>query len=248
METPPKEQEMRSPLPMEATATLLALSTILISSPTLNLPTWGIFLGWAATSLSGKPTRATMGAIARTLVLGACCALATLLIQDLLMEQTTMPMPEWAATATAILLINPLMIFMGRFKTFAVVPGMFVGFSTVLATHVGGFGFAPGNPGSSFTCAIVMNIVGIGFSWAGAHFSHPGGLLQAKNPNAPDPGWASSVDKQQAAASPIGMGYAAAVSPDTTETSQRGPDPRPDPDRQIRNKEELMIQAGIDRP
>lgn len=227
---------------MEATATLLALSTILISSPTLNLPTWGIFLGWAATSLCGKATRAIMGAITRTLFLGACCALATLLIQDLLMEQTAMPMPEWAATAAAILLINPLMIFMGRFKTFAVVPGMFVGFSTVLATHMGGFGFAPGNPGSSFICATVMNVVGIGFSWAGAYFSRPG-VLQAKNPNAPDLGGASVVKKQQAAAS-----CAAAVSADTTETSQRGPGPRPEPERQIRTKDKSMIHAGINRP
>lgn len=237
---------MRSPLPMEATATLLALSTILISGPTLNLPTWGIFLGWAATSLCGKATRPIMGAIARTLFLGACCALATLLIQDLLMEQTTMPMPKWAATATAILLINPLMIFMGRFKTFAVVPGMFVGFSTVLAAHMGGFGFAPGNPGSSFICAIVMNMVGIGFSWSGAYFSRPG-PLQVKNPNAPDSGAASSEEKHQAAFSPIVAGCATAASADTSETSQRGPDPRPKPEYQMPNKLERMVQSPINR-
>ncbi|MFL4476190.1 DUF1097 domain-containing protein [Paeniglutamicibacter sp. MACA_103] len=151
---------------MEASATILAASTILIGSLNLNLPTWGIFLGWAATSLSGKLSRATAAAIARTLFGGAVCALAALSLQGALQAHLGNAFPSWTAAMLAIVTVNPLIILLGRLRAFSAIPVMFVGFSTVFATYHGHFGTVPGNPVSAFFWAITMNVVGIGFSWA----------------------------------------------------------------------------------
>lgn len=157
--------------PIEATATLLTISTLLLGDPTLNLPTWGIFLGWAATSLCGRPTKATIGAIGPALLVGGFFALLTLLLREALLTHSALNVPAWGATLIALTVINPLMLLLGRLKALSLVPGMFIGFSTVLATYFGGFGPGPENVLSAFIYGTTMNVLGIGFSWAAVTLS-----------------------------------------------------------------------------
>jgi hypothetical protein len=47
-------------MPNEVFSSLLAATTAFIGGNLLNLPVWGIFIGWAVTYLAGGPNRATV--------------------------------------------------------------------------------------------------------------------------------------------------------------------------------------------
>ncbi|WP_051389309.1 DUF1097 domain-containing protein [Arthrobacter sp. 35W] len=165
-------------MPIEASATLLAASTIFIGGASLNLPTWGIFLGWAATMLAGGPSRSTIAALGRTLVVGGLFALATLWLEGML--GSGLGLPVWAAALVSILVMNPGMLLLGRWAPLSLIPGMFIGFSTVLATHLGHFGPVPGSILSVFVCGLAMNLLGIGFAAVAMALS--GGRRQRRSP------------------------------------------------------------------
>ena len=157
---------MQIRMPIEISATLLAASTIFIGGASLNLPTWGIFLGWAAVSLSGGPSRSSLFALGRTLPVGAVFALGTRWLQGFLAAAAGPAVPAWAPGLAAILVMNPVMLLLGRIRALSLVPGMFIGFSTVLATHFGNFGPAPGSIVAAFLCGLGMNLLGLGFACA----------------------------------------------------------------------------------
>ncbi|WP_427015797.1 DUF1097 domain-containing protein [Pseudarthrobacter sp. P1] len=147
-------------MPMEASATVLAASTVFIGGAVLNLPIWGIFLGWAATSLCGGPSRSSFTALGRTLLVGALFALAAVWLQGFLASIAGPAIPAWVPLLASMLVMNP---------------GMFIGFSTVLATHLGHFGPRPGDIVAAFVCGLGMNLLGIGFAWAATAMSCPRG-------------------------------------------------------------------------
>ncbi|WP_196810867.1 DUF1097 domain-containing protein [Arthrobacter sp. 35W] len=153
-------------MPIEVSATLLAAFTIFIGGASLNLPTWGIFLGWAAISLPGGPSHSSLSALGRTLPVGAVFALGTLWLQGFLASTAGPSIPAWAPGLAAILVMNPGMLLLGRIRALSLVPGMFVGFSTVLATHLGHFGPVPGSIVAAFLCGLGMNLLGLGFACA----------------------------------------------------------------------------------
>lgn len=177
---------MRFRLPMEVSATLLAASTVFIGMA--GLPAWGIFLGWAATSLCGGPTRRVLAVLWRTLLLGAVFAVATAFLQQWLAGVLGPQVPAWASLLLAILVMNPGMLLLGRIRWLSLIPGMFIGFSTVLATQAGPFGPVPGDIVWSAACGFAMNLLGLGVAWAATAMS--GGRAAAEPaPAAPAPLW-----------------------------------------------------------
>jgi hypothetical protein len=162
---------MRIRIPLEGSATLLAASTIFIGGAPLNLPTWGIFLSWAATSLCGGPSRSSVVALGRTLLMGAVFALATIWLQGLLASIAGPLIPDWGPGLVAILVMNPGMLLLGRIRALSLIPGMFIGFSTVLATHLGHFGPVPGSIAAAFISGLGMNLLGLGFAWVAVSMS-----------------------------------------------------------------------------
>ncbi|WP_427005925.1 DUF1097 domain-containing protein [Pseudarthrobacter sp. H2] len=160
---------MRFRLPVEVSATLLAASTVFVGMA--GLPAWGIFLGWAATSLCGGPTGRVVAVLWRTLPLGAVFAVATAFLQGWLAGVFGPDVPVWASLLLAILVMNPGMLLLGRIRALSLIPGMFIGFSTVLATQAGHFGPVPGNIMWSAACGLAMNLVGLGVAWAATAMS-----------------------------------------------------------------------------
>lgn len=163
-------------LPMEVSATLLAASTVFVGMA--GLPTWGIFLGWAATSLCGGPTRRVFSMLSRTLLIGAAFAVATAVLQQWLADAFGPHVPAWLSLLLAVLVMNPGMLLLGRIRAMSLIPGMFIGFSTVLATQAGSFGPFPGDIAWSAICGLAMNLLGLGVAWAATAMS--GGLPPSK--------------------------------------------------------------------
>lgn len=159
-------------LPMEFSATLLAASTVFAGMA--GLPTWGIFLGWAATSLCGGPTGPVFSMLSRTLLIGAAFAAATAVLQQWLADAFGPHVPAWFSLLLAILVMNPGMLLLGRIRAVSLIPGMFIGFSTVLATQAGSFGPLPGDIAWSAICGLAMNLLGLAVAWAATAMS--GGL------------------------------------------------------------------------
>lgn len=152
---------MRMRVPMEVPATVLAASTVFIGGPTANMPTWGIFLGWAATVLCGGPTYQNCKKLWLTMVTGSAFGLITVgLTEWLSPTAVSNGVPVEVLTAGIVLLVNPCLLLLGRTQTLSLVPGMFIGFSSMLASYYGHFGYAPGNLWAAALCGIAMNMLG----------------------------------------------------------------------------------------
>jgi hypothetical protein len=143
---------------------MLAATTVPLGA-LANLPTWGIFLGWAAASLAMASGTRGIWALVRALPMGALCAALTLMVQSAVFAVAvqSVAVPQWIPALAVLVVINPFMILLGRTAWFSSVPGIFVGFSTVLAGHAGGFGPVPGSIGWAMATGAVMNLVGIAF-------------------------------------------------------------------------------------
>jgi hypothetical protein len=67
-------------MPNEVFSSLLAATTAFIGGNLLNLPVWGIFIGWAATYLAGGPNRATLTKLWPAMAAGSTFALVIVLL------------------------------------------------------------------------------------------------------------------------------------------------------------------------
>ena len=151
-------------LPPEIAATILAISTVLLGA-VLGVPTFGIFLGWAAAGLasSGRATR--MFNLGTCLVIGALFGAGTLAAQAALAQVVGADVPLWVSTVIVLAVANPLMILVGRAPGLSSVPGMFIGFSTVLAVHLVGAAPISGNVLGALLLGASTNLVGLAFHW-----------------------------------------------------------------------------------
>jgi len=163
---PPTEatRGRRSGLPPEIAATILALSAVL-GAVAFQVPAFGIFFGWAAATLNSGIPRARRSTLAVCLVVGAAFGTGTLVAQAALLPLLGDTVPDWVGTVVALAIANPLMIALGRVPRFGSVPGMFIGFSTVLAIHLGGLAPVADSPVTSFLVAVATTLVGVSFLW-----------------------------------------------------------------------------------
>jgi uncharacterized membrane protein len=150
---------MRLRIPNEIFSSVLAATTAFIGGNALNLPVWAIFIGWAATYLAGGPQRDTFRRLYPTMAAGATFALVIVLL-DTALAPSTGQLAKDAVLAGVILVINTALMYSGRTKVLALIPGMFLGFASYFATMFGGFGFAPENPFAAWLSVLVMLALG----------------------------------------------------------------------------------------
>ena len=150
---------MRLRLPNEIVSSILAATTAFIGGNALNLPVWAIFIGWAATFLAGGPHRATFLKLWPTMAAGSTFALVIVLL-DSALKPASGQLAQDAVLAVIILVVNTALMYAGRTRALALIPGMFLGFASYFATMFGGFGFAPQNPWAAWVSVLVMNALG----------------------------------------------------------------------------------------
>lgn len=150
---------MRPRVPNEIVSSVLAATTAFIGGNALDLPVWGIFIGWAATFLAGGPTRATFLRLWPTMAAGSTFALVIVLLDGAL-EPASGQLAQDAVLAVIILVVNTALMYSGRTRVLALIPGMFLGFASYFATVFGGFGFAPQNPWAAWISVLVCNALG----------------------------------------------------------------------------------------
>jgi hypothetical protein len=150
---------MRLRLPNEIVSSILAATTAFIGGNALNLPVWGIFIGWAATFLAGGPNRATLVRLWPAMAAGSTFALVIVLL-DTALKPATGQWAQDAVLALIILVVNTALMYAGRTRVLALIPGMFLGFASYFATMFGGFGFMPQNPWAAWVSVLVMNALG----------------------------------------------------------------------------------------
>jgi len=148
-------------VPNEVTSSLLAATTAFIGGNVLNLPVWGIFIGWAATYLAGGPNRATLTKLLPAMVAGSSFALVIVLLDNQFGTAFGIStVAKDAVLALVIFVINTALMYAGRTRALALVPGMFCGFASYFATVFGGFGFLPHNPLAAWLSVVLMNALG----------------------------------------------------------------------------------------
>lgn len=152
---------MRVRIPNEIVSSVLAAGTAFIAGNVLNLPVWGIFIGWAATYLVGGPNRATFGKLYPAMAAGSTFALLIVLL-DTWLGTALGPgqLEKDTVLALAILVVNTALMYSGRTRLLALIPGMFLGFASYFATMFGGFGFAPHQPFAAWASVLAMNALG----------------------------------------------------------------------------------------
>lgn len=151
-------------LPPEVAATILAISTVLLGA-VVGVPTFGIFLGWAAAALASSGLATRMSVLGRCLVIGALFGAGTLAAQSVVGQLLGAEVPLWVSTVIVLAVANPLMILLGRTPAFGSVPGMFIGFSTVLAVHLVSAAPIAGNVLGALLVGAATNLTGLGFHW-----------------------------------------------------------------------------------
>jgi hypothetical protein len=168
-------------VPQELTIAFLAALTALFTLSPLNFGPWAIFLSWAPVYLLGGPTRENLTAFWRTLPVGALCGLAVVL---LFQNYGTVLGDSTPATATMLVAIcfimTTVMMYLGRVPALALLPGMFIGFASYLATALGGFGFDSGNAYAAFVSVVVMNLLGPALAWLAGYLTAPLPVAEAE--------------------------------------------------------------------
>ncbi|TNC21089.1 DUF1097 domain-containing protein [Amycolatopsis alkalitolerans] len=165
---------MRDRIPHEIVASVLAGTTAFIGGTTLNLPPWAIFISWAGTFLLGGPTMANAKRLWLAMPAGSAFALAIVLIdKNIGTALGTSRVAQDAVLALIIFAVNSLLMYTGRLKPFALIPGMFFGFASFFATFFGGFGFAPGNPWAAWVSVVAMNFLGPVFAYLSVKLAFP---------------------------------------------------------------------------
>jgi hypothetical protein len=165
---------MRDRIPHEIVASVLAGTTAFIGGTALNLPPWAIFISWAGTFLIGGPTVANATRLWAAMPAGSAFALVIVLIdKNIGTVLGAGRIAQDAVLAVIIIVVNSLLMYTGRLKPFALVPGMFFGFASFFATFFGGFGFAPGNPWAAWISVVAMNFLGPVFAYLSVKLAFP---------------------------------------------------------------------------
>ncbi len=162
----------RSVLSAEIVASILAVTTVLISLPPFNLPPWAIFIGWAGTFAAGGPTREVMRRIWPTMPLGSITALLIVLS----FEQASHVFSGAAfivAQMVILFIFNTAQLYMARIPLFSFAPGMFFGFASYFATFFGGFGPSPHNSFAAWIAVVLMNALGPVYAYLNVKWSTP---------------------------------------------------------------------------
>lgn len=153
-------------LPPEIVASVLAGLTAFIGGNILNLPTWGIFIAWAGTFLLGGPSLDNAKRLWRAMPAGSTFALAIVLVDGWLGTALgSSTLAKDVVLGVVIFVFNSALMYTGRTRLFALVPGMFFGFASFFATFFGGFGFVPHNPFAAWLSVVVMNALGPVFAY-----------------------------------------------------------------------------------
>lgn len=155
----------RRVLPPEAAATVLAISAVMLGV-LLELPIYGIFLGWAAAGLAGTSGTVSMPVLGRCLAVGAVFGAAVLSAQATLEQLLGPGVPLWVYTVAALAVANPLMVLLGRTPMFGSVPGMFIGFSTLFAVQLGSLTPMTNNILGALAVSMFTNLTGLAVHWA----------------------------------------------------------------------------------
>lgn len=157
---------MRERVPHEIVASVLAATTAFIGGTALNLPPWAIFISWAGTFLAGGPGLATARRLWAAMPAGSLFALAIVVFTQ---HYGTAFGHGRLATDTVlaltILVVNSALMYAGRTRLLALVPGMFFGFASYFATFFGGFGPHPGQVWWAYLAVVAMNALGPVFAW-----------------------------------------------------------------------------------
>ncbi len=152
----------RLALPPEIAATMLAVSTVVVGA-LLGLPTYGIFLGWAAAGLAGTGRPARLPVLGRCLAIGAVFGAGTLAATSALGTLLGPDVPQWVCAVAVLAIANPLMIVVGRAPAVSSVPGMFIGFSTLFAVYLGTTAPISGDIIAALLVTVSMNLTGLVF-------------------------------------------------------------------------------------
>jgi len=184
---------MKKP-PAEVVASLLAVTTIIISLPPYHFPPWAIFISWAGTFAAGGPTPAVLRKIWPVMPIGSFVAFLIVLCFGVA-AQHFQGTQFIIAQMVILFCLNASMMLLGRIAALAFIPGMFFGFASFFATYFGGFGPVPHDAVSSLLAAILMNALGPLYAWITARFSAPHGHAHDDDVETTRTGAAPRIDR-----------------------------------------------------
>jgi hypothetical protein len=161
-------------LPAEIVASLLAVTTVIISLPPYHPPPWAIFIAWAGTFAAGGPTPAVLKKIWPVMPVGSLFAF--LIALAFAQASHYFAGVQFVIAQMVILFcLNTLLLFTARIPGLGFIPGMFFGFASYFATFFGGFGPVPHDPLAALFAAILMNAFGPAYAWMNVKFAAPHG-------------------------------------------------------------------------
>lgn len=164
---------MKKP-PAEIVASLLAVTTVIISLPPYHFPPWAIFIGWAGTFAAGGPTPAVLKKIWPVMPIGSFFAF--LIVLAFGQASHYFAGAQFVVAQMVILFcLNTGLLMMARLPGLGFIPGMFFGFASYFATFFGGFGPAPHDSLAALWAVILMNGLGPAYAWMNVKFAAPHG-------------------------------------------------------------------------
>lgn len=171
---------MRKP-PAEIVASLLAVTTVIISLPPWNLPPWAIFISWAGTFAAGGPRPEVLKKIWPVMPIGSFTAFLIVLGFDWASHQFS-GVQFIVAQCVILFCLNLAQMLVARIPGLGLgfVPGMFFGFASFFATFYGGFGPNPHNPVAALGAVILMNALGPLYAWLNVKLAAPHGHAEAE--------------------------------------------------------------------
>lgn len=165
---------MRDRIPHEIVASVLAGLTAFIGGTALNLPPWAIFIGWAGTFLAGGPSLTVAKRLWPAMAAGSTFALIIVLVdQHIGTAFGHGRLAQDTVLALIILVVNSALMYTGRSRFFAMIPGMFLGFASYFATFFGGFGWDGGNLWAAWISVVAMNFLGPIFAYLSVKLAFP---------------------------------------------------------------------------
>lgn len=168
---------IRSRLPSEIVASLLAITTLLFSVLPFNLPAWALFIGWAGTFAAGGPSASVMRRLWMTMPVGATTAL--LIVLGFQEASTLFTGPaNLIADAAILFTFNTAQLYLARLPAFAFPPGMFFGFASYFAMFFGGFGPSGHNPFAAWIACLLMNALGPVYAYLNVRWSAQHGISE----------------------------------------------------------------------
>jgi hypothetical protein len=158
--------------PEEVIGSLLAVTTIFVSLPPLNLPAWGIFISWAGTFAMGGPSKENLKRIWPVMPIGSITA-CLVVVAFTAASKSFSGYSFIVAEMIILFCLDGAMMLLGRLRGLKFVPGMFFGFASYFATVFGGFGPIPHDPLASLGVAVVANALGPIYAWLTTRLSAP---------------------------------------------------------------------------